>query len=228
MRIRRPGVRTRLRAGWTWVRDTRHRADLRRLGRDQPRPYREYLDEQLERTLSKRTNDPGVGTRILVRHAIDHSDAGEGAAVLCVGCRNGVELDVFRSHGYTNVVGIDLVSQREDILVMDMHRMTFERGTFDVVYASHSLEHSYDVDTVASEIVRVARDGAVIAVEVPLRARKSDADRVEFNDLAELRAVFPVDDDDVLWAEEQPPRSAENDQGTDIARIVVRCRKPPT
>lgn len=225
MRLRGHGVRTRVRAAWRGIRDTRHRLRVRRLAHRQPATYRTYLDEQLKRTLSKRTNDPGVGTRILVQHAIDNSDAGSRAAVLCVGCRNGVELDVFRSHGFENVVGIDLVSHRDDILVMDMHRMTFEADSFDIVYASHSLEHAFDVDTVVREIRRVARDGAVIAVEVPLRARKSDSDRIEFGDLAALRAAFPQDASEVLWSEEQPPGTTENDQGTDIARIVLRCRK---
>ena len=50
---------------------------------------------------------------------------------------------------------------------MDMHEMTFSDDSFDVVYASHSLEHSYDVERVVREIVRVARDGAVVGVEVP-------------------------------------------------------------
>src|SRR5262245_26537673 len=119
MPLPRLGVRTHIRTTWRWLVDTPHRLRLRRLGRRRPATYRAYLDEQLERTLSKRTNDPGVGTRILVRHAIDNSGVGTRAEVLCVGCRNGIELDVFRSHGLKSVVGIDLVSQREDILVMD-------------------------------------------------------------------------------------------------------------
>ena len=148
-----------------------------------------------------------------------------GGAVLCVGCRNALELDRFRASGFQDVVGIDVFSQRADIQVMDMHEMSFEDDSFDVVYASHALEHSYDVERVVREIGRVARDGAVVGVEVPVRAQASAADRIVFSGLEALRAAFQPQIGEELVAEEQPPHSATNDQGTDIARLVFRLRK---
>jgi SAM-dependent methyltransferase len=196
---------------------------LRRLGRRHTPDYRDYLAVQLRRTLSKRETDPGVGAVTLINSvATEQADAG---AVLCVGCRNTLELDRFRARGFDDVVGIDVFSQHEDIKVMDMHEMTFPDDSFDVVYASHALEHSYDVDRVVEEIVRVARDGAVVGVEVPVRAKASDADRVVFSGLHELRSHFSRHIRDELLAEEQPPRSETNDQGTEIARLVFSVRK---
>jgi SAM-dependent methyltransferase len=147
--------------------------------------------------------------------------------VLCVGCRNGLELDRFRARGFGEVVGIDVFSERPDILVMDMHEMSFPPDSFDVVYASHSLEHSYDVGRVAREIARVGRDGAIVGVEVPVRAQASAADRVVFSGIDELRGVFGDGIAQELLAEEQPPRGATNEQGTDVARLVFRLRKEP-
>jgi SAM-dependent methyltransferase len=123
------------------------------------------------------------------------------------------------------VVGIDIFSQRPDILTMDMHEMSFADDSFDIVYASHSLEHSYDVDRVAGEIGRVARDGAVIGVEVPVRAQASDADRIVFSGLDELRGVFRLKIGEELLAEEQLPHTPTNEQGTEIARLVFRLKK---
>ncbi len=203
------------------ISDLGHRLRLRRLARARPEPYRAYLREQLERTLSKRANDPGIGARVLIERAVAVVPPQPGAAVLCVGCRNPIELDEFRARGYTDVVGIDLFSQRDDILVMDMHDMAFPDDRFDVVYASHSLEHAYDVAQALAEIGRVGRPGAAVAIEVPVRHKGSDADRLELAGLAELRRlVEPYGR--VVWADEQPARSPTNDQGSAVARVVLR------
>jgi len=223
MRLHRPGVRTRLRAGARRLRETPHWLTLRRLGKTRPPEYRDYLATQLKRTLSKRETDPGAGAVRL----IDEVTAAQpsGGPVLCVGCRNPFELDRFRERGFADVIGIDVFSQREDILVMDMHDMSFPDDSFDVVYASHSLEHSYDVDRVAREVVRVARDSAVVGVEVPVRTKQSAADRVVFSGLDEVRDVFREHVREEVLGEEDAPRTETNEQGTDVARLVFRLSK---
>jgi SAM-dependent methyltransferase len=223
MRLHRPGVRTRLRAGARRLKGAPHWLTLRRLGKGQSADYRNYLATQLRRTLSKSETDPGAGAVKLINTVAEAQPS--GAAVLCVGCRNALELDRFRQRGFEDVVGIDVFSEREDILVMDMHEMSFSDDSFDVVYASHSLEHSYDVARVAREIVRVARDGAVIGVEVPVRTQQSAADRVVFSGLDELRDVFAARIGEEVLAEEEPPRTPTNEQGTDVARLVFRLQK---
>ena len=212
-----------MRAGARRLREVPHWLGLRRLGGERPPEYREYLAVQLRRTLSKRETDPGVGAVTLINRVAD--ERADGGSVLCVGCRNALELDRFRARGFDDVVGIDIFSQREDIKVMDMHEMTFSDDSFDVVYASHALEHSYDVDLVAREIVRVARDGAVVGIEVPVRVQASAADRVVFSGVEELRSTFAPHVRQEVLAEEQPPHSATNEQGTEIARLVFRLKK---
>jgi SAM-dependent methyltransferase len=223
MRLLRPGIRTRLRAGGRRVLEVPHWIGLRRLAKRRAPEYRDYLATQLRRTLSKRETDPGVGAELLIRTVADAQPA--GGSVLCVGCRNTLELDRFRERGFGEVVGIDLFSQRDDIIVMDMHELSFADDSFDVVYASHSLEHSYDVDRVVHEIGRVARDAAVVGVEVPVRAQASTADRVVFSGLEELRAAFAPFVASELLAEEQAPHTSTNEQGTEIARLVFRLEK---
>jgi SAM-dependent methyltransferase len=223
LRLRRPGVRTRLRAVAGRLAAIPHWLVLRRLGRRRPPEYRDYLAVQLRRTLSKRETDPGIGAVTLINRVADQRR--DGGTVLCVGCRNGLELDRFRVRGFQDVVGIDVFSQREDIQVMDMHEMTFADDSFDVVYCSHALEHSYDPHRVAGEMVRVARDGAVVGVEVPVRAQASSADRIVFSGVDELRSAFAPHISQEVLAEEQPPHSETNEQGTEIARLVFRVRK---
>src|SRR5919201_3494560 len=122
MRLHRRGVRRRLRGGARRLLETPHWLTLRRLGRRHPPDYRDYLATQLRRTLSKRETDPGVGAVALINRVAEEQRS--GGAVLCVGCRNTLELDRFRARGFDDVVGIDVFSQREDIKVMDMHDMT--------------------------------------------------------------------------------------------------------
>ena len=223
MRLRRLGVRTRLRGALRHVAELRHWFGLRALRERRPPEYQDYLAIQLRRTLSKRDTDPGIGAVTLINHVAEQRR--DDGRVLCVGCRNTLELDRFHARGFNDVVGIDVFSQREDIKVMDMHEMAFADDWFDVVYASHALEHAYDVERVVAEVVRVARDGAIVGVEVPVRVQASTADRVVFSGLGELRASFEPHVGDELLAEEQPPHSPTNDQGTEIARLVFRLRK---
>jgi SAM-dependent methyltransferase len=223
VRLQRLGVRTRLRGRGRRLLEVPHWLTLRKLGADQPREYRDYLAVQLRRTLSKRENDAGAGAVALIDRVAEAQS--RGGDVLCVGCRNALELDRFRARGFERVVGIDLFSQRPDILVMDMHELSFPDESFDVVYASHALEHSYDVERVVREIARVARDGAVVAAEVPVRVQASTADRIVFSGLDELRRVFEPHVGEELLGEEQPPHGPTNQQGTEIARLVFRLRK---
>lgn len=227
--MRRPhlGVRRRARTAWLAVADRRYWRSLRRLDAGKPAEYSSYLDIQLRRTLLKRSNDPGVGTRVLIDRAT-RVFPGKDARVLCIGCRNLIELDECRARGFTDVVGVDLFSQRSDIQVMDMHELTFADDSFDIVYCSHSLEHSYNVDKVASEIARVARKGAVVAVEVPVRGRASAADRIEFAGIDAVRDVFRRCTAEEIEAEEHAPRTETNGQGSDIARLVFRVEKAPS
>jgi hypothetical protein len=107
---------------WRSALDLRYWLLLRGLEKGKPPGYRAYLEGQLRRSLSKRSAGPSVGARVLVREVARR--AGRGASVLCVGCRTGDELDWFQARGL-EPVGIDLFSQRPDILVMDMHETLF-------------------------------------------------------------------------------------------------------
>jgi SAM-dependent methyltransferase len=222
MNLPRLGIRTRLRGAAESLADVRHRLAVRRLSKHRPPHYREYLEVQRRRTLSKRANDPGPGARELVHRVVQLGGLSESSSVLCIGCRNPIELDLFKTAGVGEVVGIDLISQRPDIYVMDMHEMTFGEDRFDAVYASHSLEHAYDVVAVVREIGRVGRPGAVVGVEVPLGEGSSTADRVTFHGLRDLRRVVGLVVAEELWADEEGPETATNSQGTAVARMVFR------
>lgn len=180
--------------------------------------YQLYLDGQLARTLSKRTG-------ILPRRARDFIDSIgstmdlRNCRILCVGCRNTLEIDYFLSKGAREVVGIDLYSESPSIKVMDMHVMAFPGRSFDLIFSSHSLEHAYDPYRAAAEFIRVVGHGGVIAVEVPVCFQPQGADLFNFHDHDQLRQLFDPHVGKIFWDEEKPP-SEDGSVGTATIRTM--------
>ncbi|MDA1055785.1 MAG: class I SAM-dependent methyltransferase [Planctomycetota bacterium] len=206
--------------------DFKHRWRVWWLSRKVNAQQRENLRIQLERSLSKRWNVPGPRIAGLVDRLAVYVGSPQDTSVLCVGVRNPIELDEFRRRGFARVTGIDLFSLRSDILVMDMHDLKFADDSFDVVFASHSLEHSPTPNLAAKEFVRVAKNGARIVVEVPVHYQTRGADLIDFGNVHGLVEAFQPFVHEVLWAEECPALSPRNEQGTDIARAILAIRKP--
>jgi hypothetical protein len=64
----------------------------------------------------------------------------------------------------------------------------------------------------------------VIAVEVPVRHRGSDADLVVFDGLEMLERLFAGVIGETVLREEVGPHSERNEQGSAVARLVFRRR----
>lgn len=186
--------------------------------------YQDYLQLQLKRTLRKKETRRGH-TMLLIDRTAELIDLTH-CKVLCIGCRNMTEIDYFRHKGAKDVLGIDLQSPDPAIQIMDMHQMTFSPDCFDVIYASHSLEHSYDARKVAGEITRVCRAGGLVAIEVPVNYATNEIDRVDFRDLATLQATFEPYVAKVLWSESVLPNSAHSVHNTEIIRTILQIQKP--
>jgi len=208
----------------SWAR-LKHKAKLWGLRRARNKDYQEYLTVQFDRTFSKRNQIPARRNSILMERLVELGDPPRDGAVLCVGPRDAFEVDWFRGKGFSNICGIDLFSQHPDVLVMDMHHMSFPRDTFDVVYASHSLEHSYRVEDAVAEILRVAKPGALMGVEVPIKYNARGADRFDFGGVKGVLRLFAPHVTKVLWSDEQEPGTPLNWSGTAIARTVFLINK---
>jgi len=183
--------------------------------------YENYLQTQLKRTLSKKDAALPNRARILIDKVSDFTDLAE-CDVLCIGCRNTTELDYFRSKGANHVTGIDIYSDDETILVMDMHDMTFPDNSFDVIYSSHSLEHAFDVAKAIGEILRVTRPGAVVAIEVPVAYETRGADLVDFRNLETLYRYFEPYVAEIFWSGRHPPHTPANDSGHSVVRTIFK------
>ncbi|SFL99576.1 Methyltransferase domain-containing protein [Bradyrhizobium sp. NFR13] len=65
------------------------------------------------------------------------------------------------------VVGTDVFSTDNTVLVADAHRLPFEDATFDGVWIQAVLEHVLEPATVAAEIHRVLRKNGLVYAETP-------------------------------------------------------------
>ena len=199
----------------------RHQGRLKKIMKNQSKNHKLYLNNQLKRTLPKKDVPTQQRIRILVDKTAELVKLAT-SDVLCIGCRNIVEINYFRDKGSKSVVGIDLFSEHQDIHIMDMHRMTFPDNSFDVIYSSHSLEHSRDVSQVTSEIIRIIRPHGILAIEVPIAYQTRGADLVDFKNLKTLEQHFEPFIDQVLWSDQQPPHSSTNHSGTAILRAIFK------
>lgn len=184
----------------------------------QPPPeigYDEYVRVQMDRSLRMRGHDPRDRCEYLIGVLSRFLAKSPPPRVLCVGCRNGHELDHLASAGYPGAVGIDLHSTDPRIRVMDMHELRFEDGSFEAVYSCHSLEHAYDVRKAGGEIGRVLVPGGVAIVEVPIACERRKGDMW---DLGDPQTIAEVIGGRLEWSEVGMQLGANQR----VARAVVR------
>lgn len=192
------------------------------MGLTQPPPeigYDEYVRVQMERSLRMRGHDPRERAMYLIGVLAKHLAKEPPPRVLCVGCRNGFELDYLAESGYPGAVGIDLHSADPRIRVMDMHELAFADGSFDAVYSCHSLEHAYDVRRVGAEFRRVLGPGGVAIVEVPISCERRKGDMW---DLGDPQTIAEVIGGRLEWSEVGMQLGANQR----VARALVRVEQP--
>lgn len=125
---------------------------------------------------------------------------------LSIGPRNEGEILLFYQHGFKDVVGIDLFTYSPRILVMDVHNMTFPDNTFDTINCGWVFCYVYDLPKVIREIVRVSKDGAVIACSytMPEAVNHSPAEGTDMaeNDIARILDLFQPHVDHVFFRDD--------------------------
>jgi SAM-dependent methyltransferase len=180
--------------------------------------FREYAATQIGKSMAAtrlRVVGPLLAARterlVGLMHQVLPADR-TALSILCIGCRNAVELDhVGRTCGVRDVRGLDLFSEDPRIEAGDMHALPFADECFDAVYACHSLEHAHDLDGALAEAVRVTRPGGLLVIEMPIGFPISPTDRWDVESSAGLLARLPSVRDVVL----------REDTG-DAVRVIVR------
>jgi SAM-dependent methyltransferase len=124
------------------------------------------------------------GTRVLsLIHplsAIDHFDR-RSAKVLCIGPRTEGELFALLGLGFqkNNIKALDLISYSPWVDLGDMHEIPYENNSFDLIILGWVLAYSHNPKLAAENILKVAKDGAVIAISVEYASKELDEKYVE-------------------------------------------------
>jgi SAM-dependent methyltransferase len=151
----------------------------------------QYRRVQVRQSRAKRAKDASFRLIPFVRRVAEIPDLRVTDRILCLGPRNTVELDLFRTHGFINVAALDLWSDSSRIEVGDMHGLPYADQSVRLVFASHVFEHAYHFETVAAEVTRVLYPGGYVFAAVPINFVPSEHDRYDFQDAAGLLRYFP-------------------------------------
>lgn len=97
---------------------------------------------------------------------IDHLS--KSASILSVGCRFETELLYLVGYGYKadRVRGFDMISYSPWIDCGNMHAMPYADNSWDALILGWVMTYSNDPQIAAREVIRVARDGALVAIGV--------------------------------------------------------------
>jgi SAM-dependent methyltransferase len=89
------------------------------------------------------------------------------ATILCLGARQGTEVEVLRQLGFRNAYGIDLEPGPDNPLVRtgDFNRLQEPDGSIDLLY-SNSVDHAPDLDAFFSEHARVLKPNGLALYDV--------------------------------------------------------------
>jgi SAM-dependent methyltransferase len=97
---------------------------------------------------------------------IDHLS--KSARILSIGCRFETELLYLVGYGFRadRVRGFDMISYSPWVDCGNMHAMPYEDNSWDAIILGWVMTYSDNPQQAAQEVVRVARDGALIAIGV--------------------------------------------------------------
>ena len=88
------------------------------------------------------------------------------AKVLSIGPRTEGEIFNLMGNGFNqkNITAVDLQSYSPLIKVGDIHNLEYLDNTFDVIICGWTIAYSYNKTKAASEIIRVAKNNAIISI----------------------------------------------------------------
>ncbi len=138
----------------------------------------------------------GVNRSSLLAYPLAAIRASKGAPVLSIGPRSEGELLNLMGLGFRNVHGLDLMSYSPWIDLGDMHEMPYKDDQFGAVMAGWVIAYSDNRTKAAKEIVRVTKNGGLIAIGVEYTVQSAEEltkERgFEFCDVERLESVRAI------------------------------------
>lgn len=153
--------------------------------------------------------------------------------ILTIGPRSESEIFAIWAAGFIpeNVKGVDLISYTPLIDEGDMHELPFNENEFDVVIAGWVLAYSNNNKLAASEILRVAKKGAYVAVGCAYSPPKrnetvvtgTNINPTKFSSVEDITILFETRLDRIMFYGE-PAVSADKTTGAKQVTTVMRLK----
>lgn len=165
----------------------------------------------------------------------------KNARILVIGPRN--ENDIYSLIGLgfnkKNIMGCDLISYSNKIVLGDMHALPFNNNEFDVVICGWTLSYSATPAKAADEMKRVLKPGGILAIGVEYSTLTSDdAKKVEkggysiqeFDRLAErvnsvdaIKQLIGAELDHVYFSHDAPNKISHTAEGvaTNVSNVAL-------
>jgi SAM-dependent methyltransferase len=105
---------------------------------------------------------------LLIRPLSVIESLAKDARILIIGPRNEYDLLLLAAHGFSlgHIRGLDLISYSPWIDLGDMHAMPYADNSWDAVLCGWTLSYSATPNKAAAEILRIVRDGGMVAIGV--------------------------------------------------------------
>ena len=132
-------------------------------------------------------------------------------SVLDIGCRGGHAAEYFyHKFPSARVVGVDVVPQFckeaetriDEVYCCDVHELPFKDKEFDYTFSSHTLEHCYNVQRAAKEMMRVTKRVLflVVPLETPQKAAENKAHFYHTENPIEWLNIFNCPEFSLMYA----------------------------
>ena len=112
----------------------------------------------------------------------------KNSEILLIGSRTENEILYLKAFGHKKINAADLISYSPDISIQDMHDLKFDSNKFDLIILGWVMVYSKDLNTCVKNIIRVAKDNAIIAIAYA-KEQKKEFD-FNINSLKEIHDLF--------------------------------------
>lgn len=91
----------------------------------------------------------------------------KSSKILCLGARQGTEVEVLRDMGYSNAIGLDLNPGSENPYVIsgDFMHLEYADASMDMVY-TNCVDHAFNLDQFFKEHARVVKEGGYALYDI--------------------------------------------------------------
>lgn len=163
--------------------------------------YAESQEREVNRYLDE-IKDVNIGSAHdkRINEALDFFEIGKlqkNINILDVGCRDGRQIEILKSKGFEQVKGIELtikgvnfcLDKGLDVIQADIHNLV-PRKKFNLVIATHVIEHCYNVIEAVYRIKNVLKDDGLLFIEVPTNRKDNKGEWGHYINFKNSNDVF--------------------------------------